>query len=77
MKVLTPIKKNVYVHYTIKPFNYMICAHILYKCDCKKLLQNTRYPKGGRFCEGNFLMLLIGSQSIIEGGFLLICGRRG
>ena len=38
--------------------------------------QNTLYPKGDRFCENNFLNLLIGSQPIIE-GWSSICGRRG
>ena len=38
--------------------------------------QNTLYPKDGRFCENNFLKLLIGSQPIIEGRSL-ICGRLG
>ena len=36
--------------------------------------QNTLYPKGVRFCENNFLKLLIGSQLITE-GTSLICGR--
>ena len=38
--------------------------------------QNTLYPKGGRFCENNFLKLLIGSHPIIEGRSL-ICGSQG
>ena len=37
--------------------------------------QNTLFPKSGRYCEGNLLKLLIGSQPIIEGRSL-ICGRR-
>ena len=33
-------------------------------------------PKGGRFCENNFLKFLISSQPIIKRRSL-ICGRRG
>ena len=38
--------------------------------------QNTVYPKGGRFCENNFLNLVFGSQPIID-GVSLISDRRG
>ena len=38
-------------------------------------LQNTLYPKDGRFCDNSLLKLLIGSQPIKEGYFL--CVRRG
>ena len=38
--------------------------------------QNTLYPKDRRFCENNWLKLLIGSQPIIE-GWSLICRLAG
>ena len=42
-------------------------------CTRYQWQQNTLYPKSGRFCETNFLKILIGSQPIIEGRSL-ICG---
>ena len=41
--------------------------HCLVWVNCRIPQQNTRYRKGGRFCENNFLKLVIGSQPIIEG----------
>ena len=38
--------------------------------------QNCLCPKGDKLSEDNILKLMIGSQPIIEGRFL-ICGERG
>ena len=48
---------------------------LVYIPTTAKILQNTIHLRCDRFCENNFLKLLISSEFIIEGRFL-IYGRR-